>query len=68
MLYYAANRVRPDAGHVGFRGRVADTEAWAQHSEWSHLSQGQRALQWITSRPTRPATMHVVRAAFAQAR
>jgi len=66
VLEYVANRVRPSAKHIEFRAHTAESEAWANRGQWSRLSQGRRILQWITSRPTRPVTMHAVRAAFAQ--
>jgi hypothetical protein len=67
-LRFAASRLRPDANHIQFRAHTAKAEAWAQQGQWSRLSQSQRMLQWITSRPTRPVTMHAVRAALAQSR
>lgn len=63
---YAAGRLRPDAERRVQREELAKLEAWAGQSQWSRLSQSRRILRWITSRPTRPATMHAVRAAFAQ--
>jgi hypothetical protein len=66
VLGYVASRVRPNAKHVAFRTHTAKSEAWAKRGQWSQLSQSRRILQWITSRPTRPVTMHAVRAALAQ--
>jgi len=66
VLGYMASRVRPNAKHIAFRAHTAKSEAWAKKGQWSRLSQGGRILQWITSRPTRPVTMHAVRAALAQ--
>jgi hypothetical protein len=66
LLAFAASRVRPETKHMAFRERVAKTEAWAKQGQWSSLSQGRRILRWMTSRPTRPVTMHAVRAALAQ--
>ena len=66
VLGYVASRVRPNVKHIAFRAHIAQSEAWAKKGQWSRLSQGGRILQWITSRPTRPATMHAVRAALAQ--
>jgi hypothetical protein len=66
VLGYVASRVRPSANHIASRAHTAKAEAWANRGQWSRLSQGRRILQWITSRPTRPVTMHAVRAAFAQ--
>ena len=66
-LEYLVNRVRPSAEHIALRARTAKSEAWGSRSQWSHLSQSRRILQWITSRPTRPVTMLAVHAALAQA-
>jgi Uncharacterised nucleotidyltransferase len=66
VLGYVASRVRPSANHIASREHTAKAEAWAHRGQWSRLSQGRRILQWITSRPTRPVTMHAVRAALAQ--
>jgi Uncharacterised nucleotidyltransferase len=66
VLRYVASRVRPSANHIALRAHVAKSEAWAIGGRWSRLSQSRRILQWVTSRPTRPATMHAVRAALAQ--
>jgi hypothetical protein len=68
VLEFVASRVRPSARHVAFRAHTATSEAWASQGQWARLSQSRRILRWITSRPTRPVTMHAVRAAFAQAR
>jgi hypothetical protein len=66
VLEYVANRVRPSAEHIALRANAAKSEAWVCQSPWARLSQNQRILRWITSRPTRPVTMHAVRAALAQ--
>jgi hypothetical protein len=66
VLGYVASRVRPSEKHMAFRAHVAKAEAWVSQSQWPHLSQNQRILRWISSRPTRPVTMHAVRAALAQ--
>jgi hypothetical protein len=67
VLRYVASRVRPNAKHIAFRAHVAKSETWANRGQWSRLSQSRRILQWITSRPTRPVTMHAVSTALAQA-
>ena len=67
MLGYAASRVSPNSKHLALRKHVANTEAWGSQSQWPHLSQSRRILRWMTSRPTRPLTMHAVRTALAQA-
>jgi hypothetical protein len=67
VLRYVDSRLRPSAKHIEFRAYVTRTEVWADRGQWSKLSQSRRILRWITSRPTRPVTMHAVRAALAQA-
>jgi hypothetical protein len=66
LVEYAASRLRPSAAHLAQRERAAQNEAWARDQQWSKLSQGRRILRWVASRPTRPPTMHAVRAAFGQ--
>jgi hypothetical protein len=66
MLSYARSRVRPDREHLALRGTTTDAQPWAASSQWSALSQTRRILHWVVRRQTRPATMHVVRAALAQ--
>jgi hypothetical protein len=67
ILSYAASRVSPNSRHLALREHLAKTEACVSQSQWSHLSQSRRILRWMTSRPTRPVTMHAVVAALAQA-
>ena len=67
LLAFAASRVRPEAKQLAQRERLAKTEVWAKQGQWSSMSQGRRILRWVTSRQTRPVTMHAVRAALAQA-
>jgi hypothetical protein len=67
MLRYAVSRVRPGEDVATLRKDIARTEAWASPSQWYRISQGRRMLRWVTSRPTRDATMYAVRAALAQA-
>jgi hypothetical protein len=66
VVGYVASRVRPSAKHIAFRAHLAKSEAWVSQNQWPQLSQYRRILRWITSRPTRPVTMHAVRAALAQ--
>jgi hypothetical protein len=63
---YIAGRVRPSAETLTARKGDADSGAWATQSQWDHLPQRARIMRWIISRPTRPATMYVIRAALAQ--
>jgi hypothetical protein len=68
LLGFAASRVRPNALHLAHRKRTATSESWARQDEWSRMSQGRRMLRWLTSRQTRPVTMHTIAAAFAQSK
>jgi hypothetical protein len=61
IIEYALLRVRPNARHLAERKAAAKTEQWAADPGWARLSQTRRILTWLTSRPTRPATMSVVR-------
>jgi hypothetical protein len=63
-LAYVIDRIRPTAQTLEARRAVTNTEEWATASAWSGLSHSRRLLRWLTSRPARPATWHVVRAAF----
>lgn len=65
LLRFAASRVHPDAMHLAKRKQLAASQTWAKEAEWSSLSQSNRMLRWLTSRQTRPATMHAITAAFA---
>jgi hypothetical protein len=62
---YARGRVRPDAESQRAR-KIDAANIWATHSSWLGLPQRYRILRWMTSRPTRPQTMYVVRETLAQ--
>ncbi len=66
VFRYVLGRVRPDAEARRIRNIDTSNAAWATHSNWHGLPQRYRILRWITSRPTRPATMYVVRETLAQ--
>jgi hypothetical protein len=68
LLGFAASRVRPNAKHLDQRKHDATSQNWGKQAEWSNLSQGRRILRWLSSRPTRPVTMHAIAAAFAQSK
>jgi hypothetical protein len=68
LLGFAASRVRPNALHLAHRKQTATSQTWAKQDEWSRMSQGRRMLRWLTSRQTRPVTMHAIAAAFAQSK
>jgi Uncharacterised nucleotidyltransferase len=68
LLGFAASRVRPNALHLAHRKQTATSQTWAKQYEWTRMSQGRRMLRWLTSRQTRPVTMHAIAAAFAQSK
>jgi hypothetical protein len=68
LIGFAASRVRPNALHLAHRKHVASSQTWARQAEWSSMSQGRRMLRWLTSRQTRPTTMHAITAAFVQSK
>jgi hypothetical protein len=68
MVDYALSRVRPDAKHLALRENQAASQIWAKQGDWSDMSQARRIARWLSSRQTRPATMHVIAAAFGQRR
>lgn len=63
---FVAGRVRPDAEARTIRRTDSETAAWATQARWQNLSQRSRIVRWVTSRPTRTATMYVIREALAQ--
>lgn len=67
-MRYMLGRVRPDAEARTIRKTDATSQPWAADSHWQGLSQKSRIVRWITSRPTRLATMYVIREALAQPR
>jgi hypothetical protein len=64
MCEYAVRRVFPDSDLIALRAQAAAEEVWAAKGQWQRLSQRRRILRWVTSRPTRPATMYAVHAAL----
>jgi len=68
LLGFAASRVRPNALHLAHRKQTATSQTWAKQDAWSRMSQGRRMLRWLTSRQTRPVTMHAIAAAFTQSK
>ena len=61
-LGYALSRVRPAKEMVVLRAALGESQPWAADRQWSQRSQTGRIMTWLTSRPTRPATMHAVNA------
>ena len=68
MLEFALARIRPSEDTLAYRENTKKTADWASNSQWYQLPQYRRVLRWVTSRPTRPPTMHALRAALAQPR
>jgi hypothetical protein len=67
MARYIVNRVRPSGESLAMREHLARTQVAASASQWHHLSQSRRVLQWMISRPPRAYTMLAVRMALGQA-
>ncbi len=65
-LRYALHRIRPDPEEMATRAALLESEPRNAQSEWARLSQFQRILRWLTSRPERVETAAAVRAAFEQ--
>ncbi len=63
---YMLARVRPDAEARAVRKADATSTPWAAGSGWNGLSQTSRVVRWVTSRPTRSATMYVIRETLAR--
>jgi len=67
MAAYLRQRVAPSRSMKSLREVLANTEQIAR-APWNHLSQRQRIVRWLTSRPARSETLYTVRAALAQTR
>jgi hypothetical protein len=66
VIEYALQRILPNAQRLSARKRFAQTQPYLVNSAWARLSQRERVVRWLTSRPPRPATMYAVSAALAQ--
>jgi hypothetical protein len=67
MARYVVSRVRPSGDSLATRNHLARTQVAATASQWHHMSQGQRVLRWVISRPPRAYTMLAVRMALGHA-
>jgi hypothetical protein len=67
LLAFMYRRLRPDEATLECRAQTQGLQDWSVRSSWCLLSQRQRLLRWLTQRPMRPAGLHCVRAALAQA-
>ena len=64
---YIGGRIWPDKESRRQRDLRVETDFVASETQWCRLSQGQRLLRWMTSKPLRVETLHAVRMALAQA-
>jgi hypothetical protein len=67
IVEYIGGRIWPDKESRRQRDIRLETEPATSESQWGRLSQRQRMLRWLTSRPLRVETLHPVRMALAQA-
>jgi hypothetical protein len=66
MFQYGLSRIRPNKALLASRQMIAANQTWARYGDWPNMSQTRRVLRWLSSRQTRPATMHVIAAAFSE--
>lgn len=66
IVEYIGARVWPNKELRRLRAKRVETEVAASETQWGRLSQRQRMLRWLTSRPLRVETLHAVRMALAQ--
>jgi AcrR family transcriptional regulator len=67
ILEYVRRRIAPDQETLRLRRLRVATDLAASEIQWCRLSQRQRLLRWMTSRPLRAETLYPVRMALAQA-
>jgi Uncharacterised nucleotidyltransferase len=67
VVEYIGGRIWPDTESLRQRNLRVETDFVASQTQWCGLSQRQRLLRWMTSRPLRVETLHAVRMAVAQA-
>jgi Uncharacterised nucleotidyltransferase len=67
IVEYIGGRIWPDKEMRSQRAMFLETQVAASATQWSRMSQRQRMLRWLTSRPLRVETLHAVRMALAQA-
>jgi hypothetical protein len=66
IVEYIGGRIWPDKEMRRQRAMLLETQVSASATRWSRMSQRQRMLRWLTSRPLRVETLHAVRMARAQ--
>jgi hypothetical protein len=64
---YVGSRIFPDREVRKDRSMHVETDFVAGQTQWYTLSQRQRMLRWLTSRPLRVETLHAVRLALSEA-
>jgi hypothetical protein len=67
IVEYIGGRIWPNKELRRLRAKLVETEVAASATQWGRLSQRQRMLRWLTSRPLRVETLHAVRMALAEA-
>ncbi len=67
LVEYIRGRIWPDAESLRQRNIRVETDFVASRTQWCQLSQRQRMLRWLTSRPLRAETLHAVRMALSEA-
>jgi hypothetical protein len=67
IVEYIGGRIWPDKESRGLRDFRLETDLATSETPWGRLSQRQRMLRWLTSKPLRVQTLHAVRLALAQA-
>ena len=66
IVEYIGGRIWPNKEMRRQRAVRSETDFVASQTQWCGLSQRQRMLRWLTSRPLRVETLHAVRLALAQ--
>lgn len=66
IVQYVRDRIWPDNEILHLRKVRVETDMAASQTQWCRLSQRQRVLRWMTSRPLRAETLYPVRMALAQ--
>jgi hypothetical protein len=65
-LAYITRRLIPNDELRSVRKSLGQSEPALRQDPWAKLSQTRRIFRWLTTKQTRPATLHAVRMALAQ--
>jgi hypothetical protein len=68
MARYVMSRVHPSRETLELRKKALQLQSATSTSRWHHLSQFQRMLRWVMSRPVRAETIYSIRMALTQSR